>query len=173
MTTPLRDPLLAIARIMLALAMGVLAFATGAIALAVPAVIVMRSKVLEHISVAGTPPEAIWAIVMLMVSAAVAAFLGFLFFRHLSRIVASVGDGDPFVPVNATRLQAMGWIAVAVQILGIPVVAVSRWIDRVTEHVDATAHLSLSGILLAVILFVLARVFREGARMRDELEGTV
>jgi len=28
-------------------------------------------------------------------------------------------------------------------------------------------------ILLILILFILARVFREGARMRDELEGTV
>ena len=173
MTTASRDPLLAVARIMLAVARAVLAFAAGAIALAIPAVIAMRGKVLEHISVAGTPPEAIWAIVMLMASAAIAALLGFLFFRHLSRIVASVGDGDPFVPVNAERLQAMGWIAVVIQVLGVPVLAVSRWIDKVTEHVDATAQLSLSGILLAVILFVLARVFREGARMRADLDGTV
>ena len=28
-------------------------------------------------------------------------------------------------------------------------------------------------IVLALVLFILARVFREGARMRDELEGTV
>jgi len=173
MTTPSRDPLLAVARIMLALARGVLAFAAGAITLAIPALIVMRTKVLEQVSVANTPPGAIWAIVALMVFAAIAALLGFLFFRHLSRIVASVGEGDPFVPVNAERLQAIGWITVAIQILGIPVMGVARWIDTVTDHVDATAQLSLSGILLAVILFVLARVFREGARMRAELDGTV
>ena len=34
-------------------------------------------------------------------------------------------------------------------------------------------NLTLSGLALAVILFILARVFRKGADMRAELEGTV
>ena len=33
--------------------------------------------------------------------------------------------------------------------------------------------LVLGGILLALVLFILARVFRKGAEMRAELEGTV
>ena len=32
---------------------------------------------------------------------------------------------------------------------------------------------AILGILLALVLFILARVFREGAAMRSELEGTV
>ena len=34
-------------------------------------------------------------------------------------------------------------------------------------------NVELTGILLTLILFILARVFREGSRMREELEGTV
>ena len=43
------------------------------------------------------------------------------------------------------------------------------------ENADITidAGLDIEGILLALILFILARVFRHGARMRDDLEGTV
>jgi hypothetical protein len=32
---------------------------------------------------------------------------------------------------------------------------------------------SLSALGLAIVLFVLARVFRQGAAMREDLEGTV
>lgn len=31
----------------------------------------------------------------------------------------------------------------------------------------------LGGIILAITLFILARVFRQGAAMRNDLEGTV
>jgi hypothetical protein len=35
------------------------------------------------------------------------------------------------------------------------------------------ADVPLAGLFLALVLFILARVFREGTRMRDDLEGTV
>jgi hypothetical protein len=38
-------------------------------------------------------------------------------------------------------------------------------------HLDA--GFSITGWLAVLLTFVLARVFAEGARMRDELEGTV
>jgi Protein of unknown function (DUF2975) len=173
MPTAAPDPLLIAARFLLSLVMGVLALVAGGLVIGIPAVLSMRDKVLAHIATQGTPPDAIWAIVAAMAMAAMVALLGFLFFRHLFRIVGSVAEGDAFAPINAQRLSAMGWIAVAVQILGIPMLAVVSWIDSVTKDVEGSAHLSASGILLAMILFILARVFREGTRMRDELEGTV
>jgi hypothetical protein len=33
--------------------------------------------------------------------------------------------------------------------------------------------ISFGGFLLALVLFILARVFRKGTEMREELEGTV
>ena len=41
------------------------------------------------------------------------------------------------------------------------------------DDITVDAGLDVSGILLVVILFILARVFRHGTTMREELEGTV
>ena len=41
------------------------------------------------------------------------------------------------------------------------------------DGVTIDAGLDLSGIVLVVVLFILARVFRHGAAMRADLEGTV
>ena len=161
-----RDPLLAIARFLLKAAMAITALAAAAIVIAIPALMVFHDWVVGKLAGHSAPPETIWAIISVLGLAAAMAVLGFYFFRHLYRIVASVGDGDPFVPINARRLHAMGWITVAVHVL-------SGWIESVTDKVRVVFELPLAGILLAVVLFVLARVFREGTRMREELEGTV
>jgi Fe-S cluster assembly ATPase SufC len=42
----------------------------------------------------------------------------------------------------------------------------------VTFH-GQVGGLDMTGILLVIILFILARVFRHGAAMREDLEGTV
>ena len=34
-------------------------------------------------------------------------------------------------------------------------------------------HMSLTGLAVGLVLFILARVFRQGAAMRADLEGTV
>jgi hypothetical protein len=101
------------------------------------------------------------------------AVLGFYFMRHLYRIIGTVGDGDPFVPVNARRLSAMGWISVAVHVVSIPTAALAKWTQSVTHDMHFQVDLPLSGLFLALVLFILARVFREGTRMREDLEGTV
>ena len=41
------------------------------------------------------------------------------------------------------------------------------------EELTADIEFSLTGVLLALVLFILARVFRHGAAMREDLEGTV
>ena len=43
--------------------------------------------------------------------------------------------------------------------------------DAASISVDA--DFSTNGLLLALVLFILARVFRTGAKMREDLEGTV
>lgn len=105
--------------------------------------------------------------------AAVIGVVSFLFFRQLLLIVDTVGQGDPFIPDNAVRLRRMGWLAVIAQALALPASSVTGWIAHITHTGYIEGQLSLGGILLALILFVLARVFRRGAEMREELEGTV
>ena len=173
MTSRPRDTLLNAVRFLLGLAMAVVAFAAGALLIAIPVVLFMRDKVMIHIAAPSTPHGAIWAIIALLAFGAAAAVMGFYFFRHLFRIVGSVGAGDAFAPINAQRLSAMGWITVVVHIIGIPMGALAHWVQSVTENFHAEIAISPSGILLALILFILARVFRQGAAMREELEGTV
>ncbi len=168
-----RDPLLAAARIALAISTGTMAFVAGSSLLTVPLVIAWREGVLRRIAGAGAPPEALWAIVAVLLLVCAGAVMGFYFFHHLYRIVGTVGEGDPFVPVNAARLQAMGWIALATHALVIPLAILAHWLRTTMERFHADFSISFGGLLLALVLFVLARVFREGTRLRDELEGTV
>ena len=100
-------------------------------------------------------------------------WLAFRWLQQLRRIVDSVGLGDPFVPVNAQRLAHMGWLTVGIEVLSLPDGAAGHYL---TTHLDKThidIGLSLGGVLMALVLFILARVFREGAAMRADLDGTV
>jgi hypothetical protein len=168
-----RDPLLAIVRTILGISMAAFLIGAATFTAAVPVIYTWRDKVVAQLVGKGAPPETIWAIAALLLMAAVMAVLGFYFARHLFRIIGSVGEGDPFVPANADRLRAMAWISVAVHVVAIPMSILAKWTENVTKDVHFKAELPLSGLFLALVLFILARVFREGTRMREDLEGTV
>lgn len=144
-----------------------------ALALAVPVVLIWHDKAVDWVVGKGGPPEAIWALAVLPALTAVIALLGFYFMRHLYRLIGTVGEGDPFVPANAERLSAMGWISVAVHVVAIPTSVIAKWTQSVTHGLHFELDLPLAGLFLALVLFILARVFREGTRMREDLEGTV
>ncbi len=112
----------------------------------------------------------------LMALRAMMSAIGFFFFRHLRRIVDSVSHRDPFAPVNAGRLRNIAWLVLAIQLLAIPMTSLAIWFDAAPYEPNVhhgSDGISLGALLLALILFILARVFRTGAAMRDELEGTV
>ncbi|MEL7446757.1 MAG: DUF2975 domain-containing protein [Pseudomonadota bacterium] len=114
-------------------------------------------------------------IVSIMAIGAILVALAFVFLRQLKQIVASVEDGDPFVAENADRLTRMGWIAVAIELLKIPGGAIAIFLhSQLNEDTfKADLEFSFTGVLIALSLFILARVFNHGAAMRDDLEGTV
>ncbi|MEM9312102.1 MAG: DUF2975 domain-containing protein [Pseudomonadota bacterium] len=104
--------------------------------------------------------------------------LVFLFFGRLRAIIATVGEGDPFAPQNADRLNWMAWSLLAVQLAWLPLAGLGLWLAKWAEpmehgNVTVDAGFDLSGIIMVVVLFILARVFRRGAAMREDLEGTV
>lgn len=168
-----KDPLLAAARVVLMLVMALMVVVCAAALVAAPALMIFKARVLAEMASNKVPAEALWAMLMILLLLAFSTALGFLFFRHMHRIVGTVGEGDPFIPANASRLSAMGWIVVAVNVAFIPMVSALRWLESVTEDMHTDAGTDLDGVLLALVLFILARVFREGARMRADLEGTV
>jgi hypothetical protein len=45
--------------------------------------------------------------------------------------------------------------------------------ESLSEHVSLGFDASFSGVLAALLIFVLAQIFRRGSEMRAELEGTV
>ncbi len=69
----------------------------------------------------------------------------------------------------------MAWLALAMQAAVIPIMGLVVWFDALPHkaNVHYVDNNSFGGLILALLLFVLARVFRVGTEMRDELEGTV
>ena len=103
----------------------------------------------------------------------VAILLNFGVLKHLLAIVKTVREGDPFVAMNALRLRTIAWILVALQLLSIVIGAIGTSISTPEHPVRLDAGFSTNGWLAVVLMFVLARVFAEGTRMREDLEGTV
>lgn len=143
---------------------------------AYPLMLLSKSYFWAEFAKMGIGPSAVQWIGVLGVLGAVAFALTFLFLRHLRRMIDSVADGHPFDPVNADRLRQMAWLSVATQIVTIPMTKLVIWFDAMPQkpnvHHDSDG-ISIGAILLTLVLFVLARVFRTGAEMQEDLEGTV
>lgn len=93
--------------------------------------------------------------------------------RGLQAIVATVREGDPFVPDNAVRLEAIAWNAVWLELLHLGVGAVATAMDSPAQPFDVDWSFSFTPWVAVLMLFVLARVFAHGTRLRDDLEGVV
>lgn len=178
-----RDPLLAIAKGTLWFLMACMIVAAAACLLAVPAMHLYQHALTIELAKEAPElpmPQFLWVLTAILVCVVALVLILFRIFLLLKRIVDTVGDGDPFVPVNATRLTQMAWLSLAVQIASFAIGSAAAWIEHVagdSPHVKADIQidggLSGNGLLLMLILFILARVFRQGAAMRAELEGTV
>ena len=92
---------------------------------------------------------------------------------RLLAIVETVREGDPFVAANARRLQVIAWVLLTLQLLSFVIGAIGKAISTPAHPLHLDAGFSTSGWLAVILTFVLARVFAEGARMREDLEGTV
>ena len=103
----------------------------------------------------------------------VAVPLNFVVLRRLLAIVETVRAGDPFVAANAARLQAIAWSLFALQLLSLVIGAIAKAISTPAHPIHLDAGFSMNGWLAVLLTFLLARVFAEGALMRDDLEGTV
>lgn len=108
-----------------------------------------------------------------MVLGLVTVPLAHLLLRHLLEIVETVRDGDPFVAANATRLQTAAFALLGMELIHIGVGLVAAMASSGPKALDLDWNFSVTGWLAVLLLFVLARVFDHGARMRDDLEGTV
>ena len=170
------DRLLFVTRLILTFLIWFTAAAALVCSLLIPIVVLKRGAVVQDLAHGGIRAEALpWMVLLLGLGIAMAV-LGYFFFRLLRRIVDSVSDGDPFIPINADRLRSMAWLSLGIQAVVIAATPLMIWFDAL-PHKPNVHHnesgISIGSLVLAMLLFVLARVFRVGAEMREELEGTV
>ena len=79
----------------------------------------------------------------------------------------------PFVAVNADYLQTIAWALLALQLLSIVIGTIAKTVSTPEHPLRLSAGFSINGWLAVLLTFLLARVFEEGALMREDLSGTV
>lgn len=94
-------------------------------------------------------------------------------FSRLLRIVKTVRTAEPFTMDNAGRLRTIAWALLGLELLHICVVAIASAVSTKEVPLRMSSNFQLTGWLAILLLFVLAQVFLEGTRMREDLEGTV
>ncbi|MBV8685517.1 MAG: DUF2975 domain-containing protein [Alphaproteobacteria bacterium] len=99
--------------------------------------------------------------------------INYLVLARLLAMVRTVSLGDPFDAANASRLRTIAWALLALQLMSLVVGAIARAVSTPAHPVHLDAGFSINGWLAVLLTFVLARVFAEGATMRDDLAGTV
>jgi hypothetical protein len=109
----------------------------------------------------------------IMVIGIVSTPIAWVVLNRLLRIVGSVRAGEPFQVENAGRLKVIAWSLLALEALHICVVAIASAVSTRDVPLSMSDNFDLTGWLAILLLFVLAQVFLEGTRMRDDLEGTV
>lgn len=90
--------------------------------------------------------------------------------RTLRQIFMTLTAGDPFHPDNINRLRLIGLMLAAIEIGRYVVWALTArlaYVRRIEPSFSLTAWFAV------LVVFVLAEVFREGARLRREAELTI
>lgn len=96
-----------------------------------------------------------------------------LVLTRLDRLVATVAEGDPFTPANARRLLVVARSLLGIEALHLGIGLVSAAGSILGLPLDMDWSPSLDGWLMVLLVYVLARVFETGTRLRADLEGTV
>jgi hypothetical protein len=181
MTIIPKDPLLTAARWIInffIVAMGIVILAC---LIAIPAALFNQGEILNALASDATTvvaPNFFVGVTLTIVLLVAVVALGIWFLFLLRQIVGTVAAGDPFIGDNATRLSRMGWIALGAQAISIPLAGAVIWLAGMVEdhdsvRLDHDVGFDFGGVILVLVLFILARVFRQGAAMREDLEGTV
>jgi hypothetical protein len=112
-----------------------------------------------------------------MLAAGLAALAGYVgvvqyILGRLRKVFLTLTAGDPFQPENVRRLRAIGFALVVLEGFTYITRVVVNWafhdqVEGISFSPDLTAWFAV------LVVFVLAEVFREGARLRSEAELTI
>jgi hypothetical protein len=132
--------------------------------------VVADARAILHVPIARLP----WSLVgVIWTHAAVALVLTLLALHHLRRIVQRVRDGVPFDADNALRMRALGVLLLALVVFdGVADFATSLALGRElsggTVTVATRPHIDMPLVFAALVLVVLAEIFRRGAELERE-----
>ena len=111
----------------------------------------------------------------------VAALVGLLVFApgiayicaQLRRILSTLAEGDPFLPENAPRLTRIAIAIAAIEIIRMcSVLVLAATVDLGDGYV-ANININLAVWGAVIVLLILAQVFKEGTRLREEEKMTI
>lgn len=151
--------------ILVAVALGLTAIA---LALGWPQVLVEAAEKGMTARIAGLQP---WLSLVLVGATTILALTAAVF-RDLLAVLDGVSHGDPFTADSSLRLRRIGWIILGIQGAGFLTGLAGHAIARHTD-IGASFEFSFTGLLAALLAFVLAEVFEQARHLRDDLEGTV
>lgn len=91
--------------------------------------------------------------------------------ERLRKVFGSLTGGDPFQPDNVRRLQVIGAALAALELSRYLFWGATALFMPHAQHDDQ--GVSLTAWFSVLVVFVLAEVFREGARLRQDAELTI
>ncbi|MEM9571737.1 MAG: DUF2975 domain-containing protein [Pseudomonadota bacterium] len=111
----------------------------------------------------------------------VAALVGLVVFApgiayicsQLRRILSTLAEGDPFVPENAPRLTRISIAIAAIEAIRMASVLILAATVDLGEGYVANININLAVWGAVVVLLILAQVFKEGTRLREEEKMTI
>jgi hypothetical protein len=93
---------------------------------------------------------------------------------ELRRIFATLTAGDPFHPANVRRLRVIGLVLSALGVLEMLRYPITLLDSKFSgPHEVHQGGLNVTTWFAVLVVFVLAEVFREGARLRRDAELTI
>ena len=110
---------------------------------------------------------------LIMVAGIASVPIAHVILTRLLAIIDTVRAGDPFVVENGDRLQTIAWSVLGLELLHLAIGAIAANSASSVQPLDINWSFSFTPWIAVLLLFVLARVFDHGARMRADLEGTV
>ncbi len=111
----------------------------------------------------------------------VAALIGLVVFApgiayvcaQLRRILSTLAEGDPFLPENAPRLTRIAVAIGLIEAIRIATVLILAATVDLGEGYVASININLAVWGAVIVLLILAQVFKEGTRLREEEKMTI
>lgn len=150
-----------------------LLYGAGVLAVLVASVVVPELTAEALLRKRGAGAGVVSSMRFLMVLGLAAVPVMHLILSRLRAIVFTVRQGDPFIAENAKRLDAiaLGFLGLELLRLGVGALVTNSALAGLHMRINTGFSVTPWGAVL--LLFVLARVFEHGTRMRADLEGTV